>query len=134
MNILTSFPLLLIDYRSDNNTELGTSPTATIIQFWIKHESKLVHHYSLVDYILSPNPTIMAHAIYNKTLEHDGAAEQLITMLLLDPALVRNKQNIERARLIDIFTEECGNFTNRRSVFAQDNIWIRAANEHCKVY
>jgi len=131
MIILTSLPLLLIDYRTSN---LGMGLAATVMNFWQKRKSKLVHGYSLVGYILSPNPTIMAHAIDNKTLEHDAAAEQLITKLLLDPACVGNERTIQRARLIDTFMEEYGDFTNRRSVFGRDNIWIMAADDHCKAY
>jgi len=114
MNILTSLPLFLIDYRTSN---LGMGLAATVMIFWQKRKSKLVHNYSLVGYILSLNPTIMAHAIDNKTFKHDAAAERLITKLLLDPAWVGNERTIQRARLIDTFMEEYGDFTNRRSVF-----------------
>ena len=131
MNILTYLPLFLIDYRTIN---LGMGLAATVMGFWQKRKSKLVHDYSLVGYILSPNPTIMAHAIENKTLEHDAAAERLITKLLIDPACVGNERTIQRARLIDMFMEEYGDFTNRRSVFGRDNIWIMAADDHCKAY
>ena len=134
INILTSLPLFLIDYRTSNKSELGAGLAATVMESWQKCKSKLVHDYSLVGYILSPNPAIMAHAIDNKTLEHDGAAEQLITKLLLDPACIGNERTIQRARLIDTFMEEYGNFINRRSVFGRDNIWITAADEHCKAY
>ena len=130
MNILTSLPLFLIDYRTSN---LGMGLAATVMESWQKCKSKLVHDYSLVGYILSPNPTIMAHAI-DKTLEHNAAAERLITKLLLDPGLVRNDRNIERAKLIDTFLEEYGNFTNRHGVFAWDNIWIMAVDENVRVY
>ena len=60
----------------------------------------------------------MAHASDNKTLDHDGVAERLITKLLLDPSLVGNDWTIQRARLIDAFMEEYGDFTYRRGVFA----------------
>ena len=99
------------------------------MQFWNKHKSKLLHDYSLIGYILSPNPIIMEDAITNKSLEHNEAAEQLITKLLLDPGLVGNDRNIERAKLIDTFLEEYGNFTNRHGVFAWDNIWIIAVDK-----
>ena len=134
INILTSLPLFLIDYRTSNKSELGAGLAATVMESWQKCKSKLVHDYSLVGYIMSPNPAIMAHVIDNKNLEHDGAAEQLITKLLLDPACIGNERTIQRARLIDTFMEEYGNFINRRSVFGRDNIWITAADEHCKAY
>ena len=88
----------------------------------------------LVGYMLSPNPTIMEHAINNKTLAHDEAAERLITKLLLDPSLVGNTRTTERAKLIDSFMEEYGFFTNRRNMFARDNIWIIATDNTTKAY
>ena len=114
--------------------EDSTGIAATVMQFWLKRKPRLLHDYSLVGYMLSPNPTIMAHASDNKTLDHDGAAERLITKLLLDPSLVGNNSTIQRAMLIDTFMEEYGDFTNRRGVFARDNIWIMAADENCKAY
>jgi hypothetical protein len=70
-----------------DNKNRGPGLKDTIMQFWKKCRSKQIHHYSLVGYILSPNPTIIDHAIENKTLAHDEAAERLITKLLLDPRL-----------------------------------------------
>lgn len=55
--------------------EDSTGIAATVMQFWLKRKPRLLHDYSLVGYMLSPNPTIMAHASDNKTLDHDGAAE-----------------------------------------------------------
>ena len=78
------------------------------MQFWAKCRPKLIHDYSLVGYILSPNPRIMEDAITNKAQIHDDSAERLITKLPLDPALVGNDRTIQRARLIDSFMEEQG--------------------------
>jgi hypothetical protein len=108
--------------------------TDIVMQFWLKRRPKLIHNYSLVGYILSPNSTIMSHAIDNKTIEHDQAAERLITKLILNPTLVGNERNNERAKLIDTFMEEYGDFTNKRGMFASDNIWIMAADENAKAY
>jgi hypothetical protein len=76
----------------------------------------------------------MAHVIDNKTIEHDQAAERLITKLILNPTLVGTERNNERAKLIDTFMEEYGDFTNKRGMFARDNIWIMAADENAKAY
>jgi hypothetical protein len=76
----------------------------------------------------------MEHAIENKTLAHDEAAERLITKLLLDPSLVGNERTVERAKLIDSFMEEYGDFINRRAMFSRDNIWIIAAGDTTKAY
>jgi len=104
------------------------------MRFWLKPRPKLIHNYSLVGDILSPNLTIMAHAIDNKTIKHDQAAEQLITKLILNPTLVGTERNNERAKLIDTFMEEYREFTNKRGMFACDNIWIMASNENAKAY
>jgi hypothetical protein len=97
-----------------------------VMSFWLKCRDKLIHDYSLVGYILSPHPTIMAHALNNKLAAHDEAAERLITKLILDQNLVGEEWMIPRARLIDTFLTEYGDFVNRRNSFAQDNIWIMA--------
>ena len=108
--------------------------TDVVMRFWLKRRPKLLHDYSLVGYILSPNSTIMSHAIDNKSIKHDQAAERLITKLILNPTLVGSEKNNERAKLIDTFMEEYGDFTNKRGMFARDNIWIMAKDEHCKAY
>jgi hypothetical protein len=76
----------------------------------------------------------MAHSIDNKTIEHDQAAKWLITKLILNPTLVGTERSNARAKLIDTFMEEYGDFTNKRGMFARDNIWIVAADENAKAY
>jgi len=102
--------------------------TDVIMRFWLKRREKLIHDYSLVGYLLSPNSAIMAHSIEHKSIAHDQATERLITKLILNPSLVGNERSIERAKLIDTFMEEYGDFTNKRGLFARDNIWIMANN------
>jgi hypothetical protein len=125
---------MLLTLINNSETDAADGLASTVMDLWQKRRSRLVHDYSLVGYILSPNPTIMAHAIDNKTYEHDEAAEWLITKLLVDPSLVGHAWTVERAWLIDTFMEEYGNFTNRHGVFGRDNIWIMAAEEDCKAY
>ena len=108
--------------------------TDVVMRLWLKRRPKLIHDYSLVGYILSPNSTIMSHAIDNKSIIHDQAAEWLITKLILNPTLVGSERNNERAKLIDTFMEEYGDFTNKHGMFARDNIWIMAKDEHTKAY
>ena len=76
----------------------------------------------------------MSHAIDNMTIKHDLAAKRLITKLILNPTLVGSKRNNERAKLIDTFMKEYGDFTNKRGMYAHENIWIMAADEHVKAY
>ena len=124
----------VIDCRPPQEEWTGNSLTDVVMRFWLKRRPKIIHDYSLVGYILSPNSTIMAHAIDNKTIDHDQAAKRLITKLILDPTLVGTERNIARANLIDTFMEEYGDFTNKRGMFARDNIWIMAADENAKAY
>ena len=81
---------------------------------WGLRRQRLIHDYSLVGYILAPNPNIMCHAIRNKKFAHEQAAERLIVKLLLSPSLNGNAREIEKARLIDKFHQEFGesNLTN----------------------
>jgi hypothetical protein len=48
--------------------------------------------------------------------------------------LVGTERNNERAKLIDTFMEEYGDFTNKRGMFARDNIWIMASDINTKAY
>jgi hypothetical protein len=68
MQYSNTCPLLLIDYRPEEQWS-GDSMTDVMMQFWIKCRPTLIHNYSLVGYILSPNSTIMAPAIENKKQE-----------------------------------------------------------------
>ena len=88
----------------------------------------------VIQRILSPNSSIMVHAIDNKTIEYDQEAKHLITKLILNPALVGTERNNSRVKLINTFMEEYGDFTNKHGMFACDNIWIMAVDEHAKAY
>jgi hypothetical protein len=104
------------------------------MRFWIKRRNKLVHDYFLVGYILSPNPTIMASAIVNKSQMHNEAAERLITKLILDQSVVGNERRISRANLIDTFLTKYGDFINKRNSFACNHIWIIAQDPNLKAF
>jgi hypothetical protein len=59
--------------------------THQIMTFWFKCRTKLIHDYSLVGYILSPNPQIMNNAsermLHSPIYSH--AVESLIEKLLI---------------------------------------------------
>jgi hypothetical protein len=130
----SSYSFNLIDYRTPEEQWSGNSLTDVVMRLWIKQRPKLVHNYSLVGYLLSPNSTIMAHAVEHKTINHDQAAKQLITKLILNSTLVGTERNNERANLINTFMKEYGDFTNKHGMFARDNIWIMATDENAKAY
>jgi hypothetical protein len=107
----------------------GNGLKDTIMRFWIKRRDKLVTDYSLVGYMLSPNPKIMAHCDVNKSSLHVDAADRLIEKLILDPMLVGTTRREKLADLIDKFKDEYGEFTSKRGKFAKDNIWMVAASK-----
>ena len=113
------------------------------MRFWIKRRDNLVTDYSLVGYMLSPNPKIMAHCDVNKSSLHVDAADRLIEKLILDPMFVGTKRRETLADLIDKFKDEYGEFTSQQGKFAKDNIWMMAAkqetegilwNAKCKIF
>ena len=84
------------------------------MQFWIKRREKLKHHYSLVGYLLSPNPTIMAHAYDNRSDIHNNAVVKVITKLIIDPMLVEDERSRSLAESINTFWDEYGCFVNKQ--------------------
>jgi hypothetical protein len=68
-----------------DNDEEEDSMTHRIMTFWFKCRTKLIHDYSLVGYILSPNPQIMNNArerMLHSPIYSD-AVESLIGKLLV---------------------------------------------------
>ena len=123
-------------FRNEFNAELwkGESISCKIMTMWGLQRQHLIHNYLLVGYILAPNPTVMSHAIKNKKFAHEQAAERLIVKLLLRPSLNGNAWEIEKARLIDKFHQEFGNFTGRHGKFDRSHIWITAADPSEQAY
>jgi len=97
------------------------------MRYWIKRRDKLVHNYSLVGYLLSPNQTIMDHAYENRSLIHHEAVINLIKKLIVDPNLVGDKKSENLAASINIFWDEYNWFVNKKKMFKFDHIWEDAA-------
>ena len=76
----------------------------------------------------------MSHAIKNKKFACKQAAERLIVKLLLNPSLTGNSREIEKARLIDKFHQEFGDFTGRHGRFNRSHIWITATDPSEQAY
>ncbi len=55
----------------------------------------------------------MSHAIKNKKFAHKQAAERLIVKLFLNVNLTGNSREVEKARLINKFHQEFGDFTGK---------------------
>jgi hypothetical protein len=59
---------------------------------------------------------------------------RLITKLIIDRTKVGDDRRQERAKLIDTFLTEYGDFINKRGSFARDHTWITATEEDLKAY
>ena len=99
------------------------------MRFWIKRRERLSIDSSLVGYLLSPNPAIMAHCAVNKSSLHVNKEDHLNEKLILDPMLVGTKRRKKLVHLIDKFKDEYGEFTSQQGTFAKDNIWMMAAKQ-----
>ena len=82
----------------------GNRMIYTVMTIWLNRREKNCHDYSLVGFLISPNPVIMKDAVENNTKEHNKAIQILISKLFLDPILVG--QAIVEART-DIFDTFC---------------------------
>ena len=63
------------------------------MRFWIKRRDKLIHDYSLIGYLISPNPTIMANAYENRSTMHNDAVVHLIDKLIVNPIFVGEEKS-----------------------------------------
>ena len=97
------------------------------MRFWIKRRDKLVHNYSLVGYLLSPNQTIMDHVYQNRSLIHQEAVINLIKKLIVDPKLVGVEKSENLAESISHFWDEYNWFVNKQKMFKHGHMWEPAA-------
>lgn len=88
------------------------------------------HDYAYVGYLLSPNPTIMKHALEHKNEHHEAAVSRLIKKLILpEYGLVGEARDIKRANLVNTFWEEYSDFSLHIGKYGNPDMWIVAGNE-----
>ena len=58
-----------------------------VMTICIKRRENFYHDYSLVGFLLSPNPVIMKYTAETNTEEHDKAIKIPTSNLFLDPTL-----------------------------------------------
>ncbi len=112
----------------------GQSLTNKMMRMSIHIREKVIHDYSLVEYMLSPIPAIMEHCAANRTVSLSDASERLIEKLILDPGLVRSQRSRDLVFLIVKFKDENRDFTNKQGKFNKANIWIMASDENIQGY
>ena len=101
----------------------------------MKHRDKLIHSYSLVGYLLSPNQTIMDHAYENRSLIHHEAVVNLIEKLIVNPKLVGVEKSTNLAESISNFWDEYNWFVNKQRMFKFAHMLEPAAQgDHVPAY
>ena len=99
---------------------------------WVRRRKALVHSYSLVGHLCSPNKIVIADAKsvmdLNKAI-YDDSMEELVKKLILDPTLVGKARAESVADLVDEFWTELNHFQNRTGMYNHDRIWISASKE-----
>jgi hypothetical protein len=102
--------------------------THQIMTFWFKQRTKLIHYYSLVGYILSPNPQIMNDArerMLHSPIYFD-AIERLIGKLLLPENLASNELKECLADMTAKFFDKHQKFVNQTGILKGDTTWYAA--------
>jgi hypothetical protein len=83
-----------------------------VMRFWLKSRDKVIHLYSLVGYLLSPNLTIMAPVNYNRLEIQQQAVIVLINKrLILFSLLMGANRTGYLAEVINTFLDEFACFT-----------------------
>eukprot|EP00804_Cyclotella_cryptica_P020476 CCRYP_019803-RA/>CCRYP_019803-RA protein AED:0.47 eAED:0.47 QI:0/0/0/0.66/0.5/0.33/3/0/179 len=118
-----------LEEEDDNEEEHDYSSLASkVMILWKKRADSMLHNFALAGYLLSPNPTIMAHALAHQTKKHDDAVSVLISKLMLPANLVGPERATRRAEMRHQFWIEYRNFTLKLGVFADPDIWIITGN------
>ncbi len=104
------------------------------MRFWIKRQDNLIHDYSLVGYLLLPNPTFMAHTYENRLMIHNEVVVRLIEKLIVNPIFVGEEKSDLLSKDIDTFRDGFYNFINRRGCFSHKYMWDAARDDDVKAY
>ncbi len=99
-----------------------------IMTFWFKCQPKLIHDYSLVGYILSPNPRIMNDArermLYSPI--YSDAIKRLIGKLLVPEHVTSTECKECLAEMTTKFFDEHQKFVNQTGILNSDTMWYIA--------
>ncbi len=99
--------------------------THQIMTLWFKRQPKLIHDFSLVGYILSPNPQIMNNA--REMMLHcpiySDVVERLIGKLFVLENLTSTEHNECLAEMTTKFFDEHQKFVNQTGILNSDKMW-----------
>jgi hypothetical protein len=102
--------------------------THQIMTFWFKRQPKLIHDYSLVGYILSPNLRIMNNA-RERMLDspiYSDAVKCLIGKLLVPENVTSTERKECLAEMTTKFFDEHQKFVNQKGILDSDTLWYTA--------
>jgi hypothetical protein len=99
-----------------------------VMSFWLKRIPKLVHDYSLVGFILAPQPVIMREASLQLTEStiYTDAVSRLIGKLFVDintSSQLQVPRSERIAHQTTAFIKEHRDFCNQTGTFAHDFMW-----------
>jgi hypothetical protein len=102
--------------------------THQIMTFWFKCQPKLIHDYSLVGYILLPNPQIMNKAIERMLHSpiYSDTVERLIGKLLKSENVTSTECKECLAEMTTKFFDEHQTFVNQTGFLNSDTMWYAA--------
>ncbi len=102
--------------------------THQIMTFWFKRQPKLIHDYSLVGYILSPNPQIMNNA--RERMIDSPIYSDAVECLIGKPLIPENLTSTECKKCLDEMTtkffDEHQKFVNQTGILNSDTMWYAA--------
>ena len=108
--------------------------SSAIMRFWLKRRDKLIHNYSLVGYLLSPDPTIMANVNKNRSEIHQKAVVSLLKRLILSPLLVGVDWTRCLVELVNTFWDEFACFTTKKKMFRFPYMWDKTQQDAIPAY
>ena len=99
-----------------------------IMTFWFKHRPKLIHDYSLVEYVILPNPQIMNNARERMLCSpiYSDAVECLIGKLIIPENLTSTEHKECLAEMTTKFFYERQKFVNQTGILNSDTMWCAA--------
>ena len=118
------------DYGGSEDEGYNYTVTGVVsrgIQLWFHRKDKMCHEYTLVGFILSPNPTKMDKAKKHGTgIKLHNSVNRLMTKLFLGKKLVGNERELKKDELINKLWIEHGQFTRHTRVFDNNYYWVIA--------
>ena len=115
----------------------GNSLTHRVMRIYEKRRVALVHPYSLVGLLCSPNPVIMEDARKSYTSNptpYREAVEYLVKKLVVDKDVVGTKRKEQIAKSMEEFWTSLNHFQNRTGPYSRDMIWISVENEDLEAH